>query len=327
MGNCQSAKSFASNSQVRWCPGCGDYAVLKALQQSLAASNIPKENIVIVSGIGCAGRMPYYLNIYGIHGLHGRAAAIATGLKLARPELTIWVVMGDGDGLSIGAGHLYHCLRRDLDVNILLLNNQVYGLTKGQTSPTSQPGQITSTSLHGVDTKPVDPIQFALGAGGSFVARGIDVDNEGLTGLMQQAMQHQGTSFIEVLQHCPVFNQGAFQTVRDKSSRTDNVMWLTPDEPFSFGIDNDKILHWREGEPVISLSADVTIDALPKHRPNSRSIIPAWRLTELAHPEYPLPIGIFRQVGKNGQFDIVAKSHFALDDVNDVLHHGQTWHV
>lgn len=284
-----SAQDFASNQTVRWCPGCGDYAVLKSLQKVLAQTGIPREQIVVVSGIGCAGRMPYYLSTYGIHGLHGRAVAIATGLKRTRPELSVWVVTGDGDSLSIGANHLLHGLRRNIDINILCLNNRVYGLTKGQYSPTSVPGQVTPTSPAGVQDQPVDPIRFALTAGASFVARGLDVDAPRLESLLLAAQQHRGAAFIEIWQNCPVFNDGAFEAVRDKQSREQHLRWL----------------------------ADSDFD------PTQASIIPAMAMAESVSPEQPIPFGLFRQVTM-ATAEIKLKTPPTL---RDILTMGSTWHV
>ena len=215
-------KDYASDQDVRWCPGCGDYAILAQVQKVMAQLGVERENTVFVSGIGCSSRFPYYMNTYGFHSIHGRAPALATGLKLARPDLSVWVVTGDGDGLSIGGNHLIHILRRNLNVNILLFNNEVYGLTKGQYSPTSRVGQVTKSSPHGSVDPPFDPLMLALGASATFVARTIDVETKHLGQVLQRAASYKGTSFVEILQNCPVFNDGVFDDVSDRATKLDN---------------------------------------------------------------------------------------------------------
>lgn len=221
---------FVSDQEVRWCPGCGDYAILAAMQRTMPELNIPRENVVFVSGIGCSGRFPYYMNTYGFHTIHGRAPAVATGLKIARPELSVWVITGDGDGLSIGGNHLMHLLRRNIDVKVLLFNNRIYGLTKGQYSPTSEQGKITSTSPEGSLDHPINPIAFALTAGATFVARVLDVDAKGLSSVIKAAASHKGAAFIEIYQNCNIFNDGAFRNLSDKNLRDQNTQWLETPE-------------------------------------------------------------------------------------------------
>jgi 2-oxoglutarate ferredoxin oxidoreductase subunit beta len=216
---------FISNQEVRWCPGCGDYAILAAMQRTMPELNIPRENTVFVSGIGCSGRFPYYMNTYGFHTIHGRAPAVASGLKLANPHLSVWVITGDGDGLSIGANHLMHMLRRNFDIKVLLFNNRIYGLTKGQYSPTSEQGKITSTTPEGSLDRPINPIAFALSAGATFVARVLDVDQKNLNSLIKKAAAHKGSVFIEIYQNCNIFNDGAFQSLSDKSLRDQNTIF------------------------------------------------------------------------------------------------------
>lgn len=216
---------FVSNQEVRWCPGCGDYAILAAMQRTMPELNIPRENIVFISGIGCSGRFPYYMNTYGFHTIHGRAPAVASGLKLINPDLSVWVITGDGDGLSIGANHLMHLLRRNLDVKVLLFNNRIYGLTKGQYSPTSEQGKITGTTPEGSIDRPVNPISFALSAGASFVGRVLDVDQKNLSNLIKKAAAHKGSVFIEIYQNCNIFNDGAFANLSDKSLREKNSVF------------------------------------------------------------------------------------------------------
>ncbi len=222
---------FANDTEVRWCPGCGDYAILAALQRILPELGLAPEKHVFVSGIGCAGRLPYYMNTYGFHTIHGRATAVATGLKAVRDDLCVWVITGDGDALSIGGNHLIHCLRRNVNVKILLMNNQVYGLTKGQFSPTSQKGQVTKTSPQGVTNQPMNPLALALGAGASFVARAVDKDPNQLGEVIKKAYEHQGCAFIEIYQDCNIFNNGAFDEFALKANRSNNTVLLQDGQP------------------------------------------------------------------------------------------------
>jgi 2-oxoglutarate ferredoxin oxidoreductase subunit beta len=229
------SKDFASDQEVRWCPGCGDYAVLKAVQGFLPTLGLRRENIVFISGIGCSSRFPYYLDTYGMHSIHGRAPAIATGLATSRQDLSVWVVTGDGDALSIGGNHLIHALRRNVNLTILLFNNRVYGLTKGQYSPTSRTGMVTKSSPMGSVDHPFDPVSLALGAGATFVARTIDSDREHLTGVLSAAAAHRGTSLVEIYQNCPIFNDGAFDAVKNPQTRAHSVVPLVHGQPIRFG--------------------------------------------------------------------------------------------
>ncbi|MCZ6659165.1 MAG: 2-oxoacid:ferredoxin oxidoreductase subunit beta [Gammaproteobacteria bacterium] len=235
-----SFKNFATDQEVRWCPGCGDYSILKAVQRSLAEAGAKPENTVFVSGIGCASRLPYYIESYGFHTIHGRAPAIATGVKLANPKLDVWVITGDGDGLSIGGNHLLHALRRNIDVNILLINNEIYGLTKGQYSPTSRVGTTSPSSPGGSVDSPIDPGRFAIGAGATFFGRAVDIDQKGLPGLLNEARGHEGTSFIEILQNCIVYNKDVFDDVANKKTAADHQIHVQHGEPLLFGKTNDK---------------------------------------------------------------------------------------
>jgi len=231
----QTRKEFASDQEVRWCPGCGDYAVLAAVQGFLPDLELRRENIVFISGIGCAARFPYYLDTYGMHSIHGRAPAIATGLATAREDLSVWVVTGDGDALSIGGNHLIHALRRNVNMTILLFNNRIYGLTKGQYSPTSEPGKVTKSTPFGSIDEPLNPISLALGAEGTFVARTIDSDRRHLTAVLSEAVRHRGTSFVEIYQNCPIFNDGAFDAVKDVGTRDEAIIGLEHGRPIRFG--------------------------------------------------------------------------------------------
>lgn len=282
-------KDFASANTVKWCPGCGDFAILASLQSTLAKLGAKKEDTVFVSGIGCSGRLPYYMNTFGLHTLHGRAPAFATGLKLARPELSVWVIVGDGDGLSIGGNQLLHALRRNLNINVILINNQIYGLTKGQFSPTSEQGKVTKTSPQGSLEVPINPIQFALTAGASFVARAVDVDRKNLEDILMQAHAHPGASFVEVLQNCHIFNEDSFTEVRDKKLRDEKVLYLNHNEPLLFGKDFSQSICLEQlnlsvkkaGNPENTLIHDKTNSNL------------AYLLSQLTKP---LPLGVFKDI-------------------------------
>ncbi len=330
-----SRQNFASDLPVRWCPGCGDYAVLSVLQKTLPTLGVPKENIVLVSGIGCAGRMPYYIDTYGFHTLHGRATAVATGLKVARPELSVWVVTGDGDGLSIGTNHLIHAMRRNVNINILLLNNRIYGLTKGQYSPTSLPAHVTPTSPQGSQEAPLDPVKLALSVGCSFVARGVDIDQAHLSELMTQAQSHQGTSFIEIFQNCHVFHDGTFSNVRDKKTRAEQAIYLTPNSPLYIGEEKKNVLHFEQDEPLIYASdAPDLPEDIYQHDPNTISDTMAYRLACSSGQNAPVMLGVYKShamkpysiknnasLGQNSQFEKAAE----LFQTN--LHTGAVWQV
>ncbi len=233
-------KDFATDQEVRWCPGCGDYSILKAVQRSLAEAGAKPENTVFVSGIGCSSRLPYYIESYGFHTIHGRAPAIATGVKLANPELDVWVVTGDGDGLSIGGNHLLHALRRNVDLNILLFNNEIYGLTKGQYSPTSRVGTTSPSSPGGSVDRPVQPGTFAIGSGATFVARAVDIDQKRLPGLLNEARVHHGAAFVEILQNCIVYNKDVFDSVANRKTAADHQIHVQHGQPLLYGQDNRK---------------------------------------------------------------------------------------
>lgn len=283
-------QDFASDNEVRWCPGCGDYAILTAVQKMLAESGASCENTVFISGIGCAGRFPYYMNTYGFHTIHGRAPAVATGLKMMRDDLSVWIITGDGDGLSIGASHLVHCLRRNLDVNILLFNNEIYGLTKGQFSPTSRCGQKTKTSPQGAQDSPLNPLKLALASGASFVARAVDKDPKHLADILIQAERHEGASFIEIYQNCPIFNDGAFNQFSVKSERALNTVALEHGMPLRFGEDKQWTLLEQDKQYTI-VDYNDEIDTLH----DSHNLAQAFALTELSYPDFPIPLGVLYQ--------------------------------
>ncbi|CEG56463.1 2-oxoacid:ferredoxin oxidoreductase subunit beta [Legionella fallonii] len=290
MNNTYKREDFTNANEVRWCPGCGDYAILAALQKMLPDLGLPPEQHVFVSGIGCAGRLPYYMNTYGFHTIHGRATAVATGLKAMRDDLCVWIITGDGDALSIGTNHLVHLLRRNVNVNILLFNNQVYGLTKGQFSPTSQKGQVTKTSPKGVTNEPVNPLTIALASGASFVARAVDKDPNHLASVLKKAHEHQGCSFVEIYQDCNIFNHGAFDDFAVKSNRAGNTVLLEDGQTLLFGAEKEKALTLKDEEFCKVSSQEET---LYKH--NSSSFMDAIRLARLSFPDYPVPLGVYYQ--------------------------------
>lgn len=281
---------FVNDTEVRWCPGCGDYAILAALQRILPELGLPPEQHVFVSGIGCAGRLPYYMNTYGFHTIHGRATAVATGLKAMRDDLCVWVITGDGDALSIGGNHLIHCLRRNVNVKILLLNNQVYGLTKGQFSPTSQKGQVTKTSPQGVTNQPLNPLTLALAAGASFVARAVDKDPNHLADIIKKAHEHRGCAFVEIYQDCNIFNNGAFDEFALKANRADKTVMLQEGEPLIFGAEKQwaLALHGEQLQRVEKQEGG-------EERHDSTNFIAAMRLARLTFPDYPVPLGVYYQ--------------------------------
>lgn len=326
-------ESFASSQEVRWCPGCGDYAILASVQKVLPELGIKRENMVFVSGIGCSSRFPYYLNTYGFHTIHGRAPTIATGLKIARPDLSVWVVTGDGDGLSIGANHLLHLMRRNLDITVLLFNNQIYGLTKGQYSPTSEKGKKTKTSPHGSLDEPFNPVQLALAAGCSFVARAIDVDAKGLQWVLKEAAQHKGTSFVEIYQNCNVFNDGAFASISDRGVRAERTISLRPHSPLIFGQNNDKGLVFNgETFEIISLQNENDLKKVYVHQADL-SVSMAIKLNELNYPDFPVPLGIFRAVSRPTYEDEISHMTQKVNSQNkeasleSLLHSGKTWTI
>ncbi len=295
----QSTKDFKSDQEVRWCPGCGDYAILAAVQSFLPELGLARENICFISGIGCSSRFPYYLNTYGMHSIHGRAPAIATGLATSRRDLSVWVITGDGDGLSIGGNHLIHALRRNVNLRILLFNNRIYGLTKGQYSPTSEVGKITKSTPMGSLDAPFNPLSLALGAEATFVARTIDSDRKHLQSVLRAAAQHQGTALVEIYQNCNIFNDGAFDTLKDPDTREQALIHLEHGQPVRFGPDaaqgvfraTDGSLH--VGDVTAANAADVLVhDA---HTPDPAT---AFALTRLADPDtlHHTPVGVLRSV-------------------------------
>ena len=326
---------FQSDQETRWCPGCGDYAVLAAVQGFFPELGIPPERVVFVSGIGCAGRFAYYMDTYGMHGIHGRGPALATGLAAAREDLSIWVVTGDGDALSIGGNHLIHALRRNVPVKILLFNNQIYGLTKGQASPTSELGKVTKSTPFGSIDAPFNPISLALGAEATFVARTIDTDKHHLPAVLRAAAAHEGAALVEIYQNCPVFNDGAFDALRDKKAGAVNRIPLEHGQPIRFGVEGENgVVRGADGVLRIAAVADVGEDALVVHDAHRDDPSFAFELSRLSSsPDGPTPIGIFRDVSRpvSGQeltHDLAVARAGADDATLDaVLNAGDTWTV
>jgi len=291
-------KDFVSNQEVRWCPGCGDYAILNNVQKVMPELGIPREKIVFVSGIGCSSRFPYYMNTYGFHSIHGRAPAIATGIKSANPELSVWVITGDGDALSIGGNHFMHVLRRNLDINYILFNNRIYGLTKGQYSPTSVFGQRTKSTPMGVIDYPVNPLSLAIASEATFVARSIDIDVKHLGAMVEAAARHKGVSFLEVYQNCNIFNDGAFDYFAERSVRQDNVLYLEDGKPMIFGKDRNRGIRMNGAHPeVVTIGEDgISETDILVHDINLQDPSVAFMLARMEQPDFPQPVGIFRAV-------------------------------
>ncbi|MCG3137734.1 MAG: 2-oxoglutarate oxidoreductase subunit KorB [Phycisphaerae bacterium] len=328
------AKDFASDQEVRWCPGCGDYSILAQVKKILPTLGIPKEKFLFVSGIGCSSRFPYYMNTYGMHSIHGRALAIATGAKVANPDLKVWVVTGDGDGLSIGGNHLLHAIRRNVEMVILLFDNRIYGLTKGQYSPTSVHGQKTKTSPLGVVDYPIHPLSVAIAAEATFVARTVDVDVKHLGEVLSAAARHQGTAFVQIYQNCVIFNDNAFEYASDKSIKSDNIVYLEHGKPLIFGKNSDKGIRMNGTHPeVVQLGNGVDASQLLVHDETLGDSSVAFMLSRMSHPEFPEPMGIFRQVVRptfEGQMtDQLAKARKIWGEANmDLLIQGtETWTV
>ena len=322
-------KDFQSDQEVRWCPGCGDYAILSAVQGVCAELGFSREQTVFVSGIGCSSRFPYYMDTYGFHTIHGRAPGFATGIKVANPDLNVWMVTGDGDGMSIGGNHLAHIPRRNVNINILLFNNEVYGLTKGQYSPTSPVGQKSKTSPMGSIDRPFNPINFALGANATFVARTIDTHVKHMAGIFKAAAAHEGTSFVEIYQNCLIFNDGCFDDVADRKVRDEKTVDLRPGETLTYGKDLDKGLRFN-GWGLERCAADEASTWDSK----VESTAPAVMMGELANEaDMPRPIGIFRQV-EAPAFDkemerqsAMAKDAKGEGKLRDLIYQGNTWEV
>jgi 2-oxoglutarate ferredoxin oxidoreductase subunit beta len=333
----QSMRDFKSDQEVRWCPGCGDYAILSAVQGFMPELGLAKENIVFVSGIGCSSRFPYYMNTYGMHSIHGRAPAIATGLATSRRDLSVWVVTGDGDALSIGGNHLIHALRRNVNLKILLFNNRIYGLTKGQYSPTSERGKVTKSTPMGSLDAPFNPVSLAIGAEASFVARTIDSDRKHLTEVLRQAARHQGTALIEIYQNCNIFNDGAFDALKDKQQAEEALIRLEHGQPIRFGADGSRgvVRNRATGDlEVVTVTPENEADILV-HDAHAASPATAFALPRLADPDtlHHTPIGVFRSVERSVYDTAMADQlETAIEqegkgDLTALLTGGDTWTV
>jgi 2-oxoglutarate ferredoxin oxidoreductase subunit beta len=335
----QNRKEYGSDQEVRWCPGCGDYAVLAAVQGFLPELGLKRENIVFISGIGCSSRFPYYLDTYGMHSIHGRAPAIATGLATSRKDLSVWVVTGDGDALSIGGNHLIHSLRRNVNLKILLFNNRIYGLTKGQYSPTSEPGKVTKSTPMGSLDNPFNPVSLALGAEGTFVARTVDSDRKHLTSVLNAAARHRGTALVEIYQNCPIFNDGAFDALKDNDRKADSIIPLVHGEPIRFGADGSRGVvrdPATGGVHVVDVTPDNEADLLvhDAHAEDPTTAFALSRLTD-AGVLHQAPIGIFRQV-EHPTYDDLAREQITVaaqgtgdrtEALAGLLASGDTWTV
>jgi 2-oxoglutarate ferredoxin oxidoreductase subunit beta len=291
-------KEFISDQAVRWCPGCGDYAILSQVQKVMPELGIPRENIVFISGIGCASRFPYYMNCYGFHTIHGRAPAIATGLKVARPDLSVWVVSGDGDALSIGGNHLIHTLRRNVDIKLLVFNNRIYGLTKGQYSPTSDAGMKTKSSPMGTVSRPFSALSVALGTEATFVARTVDTETQHLQEMIRRMAEHRGTAFLEIYQNCPVFNDGQFEDVKDRKIKSDHLVVLEHGQPLRYGAKHDKVLKLdhKDMRLVAGHVGEEDGGVEVQHDEQAPEPTLAFLLARCGPPRLPTPIGVFRAV-------------------------------
>ena len=325
------AKDFSSNQEVRWCPGCGDYSILKQVQSVMPLIGIPKENIVFISGIGCSSRFPYYMETFGMHSIHGRATAIASGLKAARPDLSVWIITGDGDSLSIGGNHLIHLLRRNFDTNILLFNNQIYGLTKGQYSPTSEKGKKTKSTPMGSIDHPFNPLALCMGADATFVARSMDRDPKHLREMLIRSNGHKGTSLLEIYQNCNVFNDGAFFGMTDKATKMNQTLFLENGKPLVFGENKDKGIRLEGFKPVIVSLNDFSLEDLWVHDETDR--VKAGLLTRFFDTDFPRPFGVFYCENRPTYEDALAKQIKDAIEVKDkgdldfLLKGSNTWTI
>lgn len=329
--NKYTAKDFATDQEVRWCPGCGDYSILKQVQTVMPEIGVPKEDIVFISGIGCSSRFPYYMETYGMHSIHGRATAIASGLKAARPDLSVWIITGDGDSLSIGGNHLIHLLRRNFDTNILLFNNQIYGLTKGQYSPTSEEGKKTKSTPMGSIDHPFNPLALCMGADATFVARAMDRDPKHMRQMLQRSNEHKGTSLLEIYQNCNVFNDGAFFGYTDKATKTEQTLFLEHGQPLIFGVNKEKGIKLDGFKPIVVSLDEVTEDELWVHDEKNR--VKADLLTRFFGEDLPRPFGVFYSEERTCYEDALqAQIDQAVErkgegDLDTLLRGSNTWEI
>jgi 2-oxoglutarate/2-oxoacid ferredoxin oxidoreductase subunit beta len=329
-------KDFQTDQEVRWCPGCGDYAILSAVQSVFPELGIPKEKFVVVSGIGCSSRFPYYINTYGFHTIHGRAPAVATGLKLLRPDLEVWIATGDGDALSIGGNHTIHMLRRNVGLKVLLFNNKIYGLTKGQYSPTSEFGKKTKSTPFGSADRPFNPISLAIGSEATFVARSVDVFQSHLRDTLKQAAAHKGAAFVEILQNCNIFNDGAWFDLTEKDARSEHVIQLEHGKPLIYGKNRDKGIRLKGFDlELVQLGNGVSESDLLVHNAHHPRAAYAFLLAHMEHrPGFPTPIGVLRSWDELPRYEDVANAQVAAviakrgkGDLNELLRAGDTWEV
>ena len=331
------SKDFATDQEVRWCPGCGDYSILAQVQKIMPTLGIPRENIAIISGIGCSSRFPYYMNTYGMHSIHGRATAVASGLKASRPELSVWIVTGDGDGLSIGGNHTIHLLRRNFNVNIMLFNNQIYGLTKGQYSPTSEEKKITKSTPMGSIDHPFNPLALAMGAEASFIARSMDRDPKHMQAMLLRSHNHKGSSFLEIYQNCNIFNDGAFEIFTEKGSKMDQTLFLEQGQPLIFGVNKDKGIRLNGLKPeVVNLADGYSAEDLWIH--DEKDFYKAQILVRLfddprIEGHFPRPFGVFYQVDRPCYEDMMAAqieesiAKKGKGDLGKLLRGNEVWEI
>ncbi len=326
-------KDFVSDQEVRWCPGCGDYSILAQTQKVMPEFGYAKENIVFISGIGCSGRLPYYMNTYGFHTIHGRAPAIATGLKGARPELMVWVITGDGDALSIGGNHLIHSMRRNVDINLIMFNNRIYGLTKGQASPTSEFGKVTKSTPNGTIDYPLSPLGIALAAEATFIARSVDTHTEHLQTTLERAGRHHGSVFVEVLQNCNIFNDGAHREFTDREVRDDRMLFLEHGKPMIFGRERNRGLRLNGHRPeIVTIGEDGMTEADILVHDEDDPLLAAM-LSTIYWPDFPVPVGVIRSVQRPTHSELLnqqvedAITKRGRGNLADLLDSGETWIV
>ena len=326
-------KDFVSDQEVRWCPGCGDYVILSQVQKLFPELGVKKEDFLIVSGIGCSSRFPYYMNTYGFHSIHGRAPGLAAGAKIANPNLSVWMITGDGDAMSIGGNHLIHLLRRNFDINVLMFNNRIYGLTKGQYSPTSELGKKTKSSPLGSLDHPFNPPALALGASATFIARALDREQKHMNGVLKKAHEHKGTSFVEIYQNCNIFNDGAFSDLTDKEVKMETQLVLDEQQPMIFGKDKDKGIRLNGSQfEIVKIGSDFTKDDILVHNPKDKNL--AMLLCDLTYqPQFPKPIGVLYQEDKTTYEDLLinqiehAKSQLPDTDFDKLIRSSHTWKI
>src|SRR5262249_31020501 len=332
------AKDLASDQEVRWCPGCGDYSILAQMKKVLAGVGVPREQMVFISGIGCSSRFPYYMNTYGFHTIHGRAPTFATGLKLANPDLQVWVITGDGDGLSIGGNHLLHAMRRNVDIKIILFNNEIYGLTKGQYSPTSRVGTRSKSTPTGSVESPLRPLSVAIASEATFVARTTDVDIQHLVATLQRAAAHKGAAFVEIYQNCVIFNDGVFEYATNKSVRSDNLLYLEHGKPLIFGKDQQKGIRLHGLTPeVVKLSSGIGVDDLLIHDERAEEPTLAYLLSRMAHVpgddlSFPEVVGVLRAIEQPAHHELVERQmqdslKKGKGNLQELLTGDETWTV